>query len=380
MELSESTSLRLVERIYETATEPALWPTLLGELRDAVGADSASVTMDHLRDRSASVLHAVGLEEGFIRDFNTTWAPHNPWITRGMHLPEAQVILGEELVSASEMRKTPFYNDLLRRADAFHLLGAMLVKQQDLIGNISVLRGERRAPFGECDRDLLELLTPHLIRSVTIQRRLGIQQDFVASTEQLRVAVVVLDGTGRIIYENPAGRGLLDENDGLRRSREGLTVDNWRERNLLRAQVNAATRLGSTAILTVGGVLNVSRPSGQPPLSVVVSPIAPSFAFPEAGVPAALVWISDPSRAIALDAAVLKEAFDFTPTETRVAELFVAGKTLRVIADELGVELTTIRTHVQRLMAKTDTHRQPDLMRVLLTGPGAFSSRCADQG
>jgi DNA-binding CsgD family transcriptional regulator len=42
------------------------------------------------------------------------------------------------------------------------------------------------------------------------------------------------------------------------------------------------------------------------------------------------------------------------------------GAHLRDIADELSVSYQTVRTHLQHIFDKTDTHRQAELVRLLL--------------
>jgi DNA-binding CsgD family transcriptional regulator len=39
------------------------------------------------------------------------------------------------------------------------------------------------------------------------------------------------------------------------------------------------------------------------------------------------------------------------------------------IAEALDVGVATVRTHVQRLLAKTGTRRQSELVRLLVSGP-----------
>lgn len=49
-----------------------------------------------------------------------------------------------------------------------------------------------------------------------------------------------------------------------------------------------------------------------------------------------------------------------TGAETRVAERLLLGENTIQAARKLGVAPTTVRTHLQRILAKTDTHRQSE--------------------
>jgi DNA-binding CsgD family transcriptional regulator len=56
-----------------------------------------------------------------------------------------------------------------------------------------------------------------------------------------------------------------------------------------------------------------------------------------------------------------------TLAERRVLRAVAQGLGPQDAADALGVSLTTIRTHLQNLFAKTGTTRQADLVRRLMT-------------
>jgi len=67
----------------------------------------------------------------------------------------------------------------------------------------------------------------------------------------------------------------------------------------------------------------------------------------------------------------LEERFHLTRAEGRVVRRLVAGRSLHDIAKELGVGTETVRTHTKRAMAKTDTHRQAELVALVLRLGGA---------
>lgn len=71
------------------------------------------------------------------------------------------------------------------------------------------------------------------------------------------------------------------------------------------------------------------------------------------------------------------ERLGLTAAETRIATRLVDGRSPREIAAELGVGVSTVRTHLARIFAKTGTSRQAELVSFLLdrTGRGRSSSR-----
>jgi DNA-binding CsgD family transcriptional regulator len=110
--------------------------------------------------------------------------------------------------------------------------------------------------------------------------------------------------------------------------------------------------------------MNVVRRSGRP-LLVLVAPVKATHAAWQ-GAPTTLVLIQDPDAEPAGPSDHLAALFGFSAAECRIAEAMLGGDSLEVIADRLHLSLHTVRSHVQRLFAKTGTQRQADLLRVLL--------------
>jgi DNA-binding CsgD family transcriptional regulator len=56
--------------------------------------------------------------------------------------------------------------------------------------------------------------------------------------------------------------------------------------------------------------------------------------------------------------------FDLTVAEARVFAQIAAGRTIVEAAEALGVQVTTVKTHLAHIFAKTDTRRQADLVKL----------------
>jgi len=81
---------------------------------------------------------------------------------------------------------------------------------------------------------------------------------------------------------------------------------------------------------------------------------------------AALVLIVDHEREAYLPPADLQDVYDLTPAEAEVAARVLRGHGLQYVADELRVTLSTVRVHLQHVFEKTGTHRQAELVRLLI--------------
>ena len=82
---------------------------------------------------------------------------------------------------------------------------------------------------------------------------------------------------------------------------------------------------------------------------------------------AAVVYLSDTQAASPASAQQLIDLFDLNATEAALALQLVQGRTLAQAAREMHLTEQTARTYSKRIFAKTGTHRQADLVRLILT-------------
>jgi DNA-binding CsgD family transcriptional regulator len=64
----------------------------------------------------------------------------------------------------------------------------------------------------------------------------------------------------------------------------------------------------------------------------------------------------------------LQQRFGLTRGEARVVRRLAEGRSIKRIAEELRVSPETARTHAKRAMQKTNTHRQAELVSLVLQG------------
>jgi DNA-binding CsgD family transcriptional regulator len=77
--------------------------------------------------------------------------------------------------------------------------------------------------------------------------------------------------------------------------------------------------------------------------------------------------IVDPEHEHEPSKAVIRRIFGLTNAEADVALRVMRGEGLKPISTDLAVSRATVNTHLQHIFDKTDTHRQAELVRLLLT-------------
>ncbi len=215
-------------------------------------------------------------------------------------------------------------------------------------------------------------LVPHLQRALVIHSRVqGAEMRAGAAEEALdRIfgGVILLDERGAPIATNRTADRILAMNDGLVLDRDGPSASTPKQTGELRRALAGAAKNGAGKGEDAGAVLRLLRPSGRPALEVVVTPIRRESSPLFDRRATAAIFVADPDAQVDRSPERLRRLYGFTPVEAEVASRIAKGMRLTDISEDLGITIHTVRGHLKQLFAKTDTHRQPELVRVLLTG------------
>jgi DNA-binding CsgD family transcriptional regulator len=230
---------------------------------------------------------------------------------------------------------------------------------------------KRAESFDASDRvRLMGGLVPHLQQALRTEHKLAALADsaveLAGALEVVRHGIViVVAGEHRVINLNSAAERIFRAEDGLRmRSGRIAAMNAHTERELHRA-IDDALDGGSSTIRAGRSLISV-RLSGKRPYVVHVLPSHRRNADVPLSQPMALVLIIDPEDEPDPPAALLRRLYRLTDAEADVALRIMHGAELKEISEELSVSLPTVRTHLQRVFGKTDTHRQAELVRLLL--------------
>ena len=182
----------------------------------------------------------------------------------------------------------------------------------------------------------------------------------------LQLAVVlVARGGQQVLWANRSARAILDRAEGLSVGPYGLRVGDATASQHLRRLLSQPANEDSV------GAIHVPRAAGKP-LALFVTPLTRGAS--SAG-PLHAVFISDPDAEIETPVATLTRLYGLTATESEVAGELLAGRTPEELSAQLGISIHTARTHVKRILAKTGTRRQSELLRLLLLGPAQLRSQ-----
>jgi DNA-binding CsgD family transcriptional regulator/PAS domain-containing protein len=219
-------------------------------------------------------------------------------------------------------------------------------------------------------RQRLQLLAPHLVRAAEVMHRLRDAKaratGALGALEGVGCGVVILGERGDVSFTNPAARRIFADDDGIK-LRGRLFAADPRAQRALEAAIADCLRPHPEPHDCSRG-LRVPRRSKRPDYVVQVTSLATRTDLRASGEPgAAIVFISDPDWELSLDEALLRRTYALTPAEARLAQLLLNGHTLASAARRLKIGQTTAKTQLQHIFRKTGTHRQAELVKLLLS-------------
>jgi len=187
---------------------------------------------------------------------------------------------------------------------------------------------------------------------------------FLSVHDQLTLGVIVLDGEGRILAANIVAARHLADAGALTRHGDRVQAVAVSEHSALSNAIKEASSQEAPRNPFV--VLTRERRS---PLSVVVVRAGrQAERAPNESRSVALLLI-DPDLRTPPGTDVLRALFGFTTREAELAAILMNGCSLEEAAHALGIAITTARTFLAHITAKTDSHSQPELMQRLLAIP-----------
>jgi DNA-binding CsgD family transcriptional regulator len=131
----------------------------------------------------------------------------------------------------------------------------------------------------------------------------------------------------------------------------------------MRSRVRGHVTKQAKAILAAPSIF--CRGEDRPPLLAHVIPLAPirTTAILALDRPAAAVFVVDPAAGPGAQIRHFAARFGLTPAETRVLAEIIAGYGLLAAAARLNITYATAREHAKRILSKTGTARQTELIR-----------------
>ena len=304
-------------------------------------------------------------------EYEKRWQGQNLWIERGAGMLRRHGFqASDRIVSDAELVASPYYQHILRRMDVRHAVGISVLEGAER--TLAVLSFNRAAGSGPMDAHEIALvaqLRPHLVNAYAIYDRISHLHGSVgmlrSSVDAVPLAVLALDAGGRVVQRNASADALLDDADS--------SLSCGTDGSLLFRRPEG--RAGFTALLrgyAVAGVRALPR-------TIVVSRTAEGAArdlvMHVCAVPAGTLFRREKLVALVVDLdrgaaeagcqQVLQAALGLTVREAAVVLALRQCGDVEAAAAELGLQVSTVRSHLKSVHSKLHLSRQSELVRIV---------------
>jgi DNA-binding CsgD family transcriptional regulator len=215
----------------------------------------------------------------------------------------------------------------------------------------------------------MKLMAPHARRAAVIGNAISVRSyegAMLADTlDGLAVGLFFVDKSGRIVHANISGKGILDKGVVMRSVGGRLAAGAFQTDQMLR-DIFAVADGGDAALGANVIAVPLEAPEGERYI-VHVLPLT-AGARRRGGIAYDAVAAAFVQR-VAVDVSsasdALLKAYNLTTMELTVLLRVVQLGGGPIVAQDLGISETTVRTHLKHVFQKTGTHRQADLAKLV---------------
>lgn len=354
--------VRLTTALIDGPFETPLWSTFLETLRQAVGADYASLVCQapsRRLDDSLYFLAGNATVAAAIASFQRFGYPDNP--IRRTFAEEGRLYSLAEIYDREFDMNPAFFTELTEKKGITAVRQMRIQEASGIDAWLSVVRGG--PDFTKVQCKLLTEIAP-ILRGV-LRIYVAREQDRFAAemgcdaARRLQFGWIALDATGQVLDADLFGEKMLATSEVLSRNSRGRLAVRPTERQseveLAVAQLAAEPHRRPRAI----------QLRGDPWFDMLLVP-ARRDTLAAKGNAAVIAYVHSDNWASSDRQSQLAELFSLKPSEAKLALSLCRGKSIVEAAADSGLTVQSARTYLKAIFTKTGARGQPDLVRIIM--------------
>jgi DNA-binding CsgD family transcriptional regulator len=352
-----------------SANLAAFWSNLIAPLQGPLRSDNILVVEHDFGCNRGEIPYATGISTGLRDWYQSDLAPQNIWLQALRSCEPQETYVGTELVPNWELVGTTFYRRWLRPQQVLHALIGIISRSRASMRCVFALRQSSQAPFSSFEKALLKSFLPELRSASEVVLELSSLRQLTTILldlfDEIPSFAVIVDEAARPILLNAAAKAVLERMDGLALVNGTLVCGSPQDTGRLHEAICAALRREHRS----GESVVIGREACDAPIALQVVALQHPVVDAE-GRSSALAAVFTASIVHSDALAGCLRFYGMTQAEARLASMIVDGRPLLEVARQLHITRNTARTHMKRIYAKTETHSQAALLRLLMTSSG----------
>ena len=360
----------LIGDIYDTALDPARWVPVLGKIREFIGGWAIALSWKDAVAKRGGCYFTEGDQDPFYRQvYFDKYIKLDPFTMTQFVVDVEEPKSFLDVLPHAELVQTRIYKEWAQPQGVVDALMCLIDRSVTSVGFMVVFRNERDGFVDDATRRRARLVIPHIRRATLIGKVVDLRKaeaaSFADTLDGIDAGMFLVDPTGRLVHANAAGHAMLTEMDVLRATGGHLTLNDPQADQAL-AETFATTGDGDAAVGIKGVAVPIVALNGERYVAHVL-PLT-SGARRQAGVTyraAAALFVHKAALETPSPPQAVAEAYGLTAMELRVLLAIVEVGGVPEVAEALGVAESTIKTHLGRIFAKTNSSRQADLVKLV---------------
>lgn len=363
-------SRELSRRILRAATATLDWAPVLSFLSQSFPGSMSSIHNQNFVSSRLNFLAVDNVDPQYAKSFFEYYGGINPWSRPWATAAPGRVLISERDFPIRLLHKTEFYADWVRPQKTIDASVGIKIEGQGhetihLPIHYPLSLAER---YDRAAAEVLRRIRANLVTAIEVARSLAHASQAAmaaaALVERADCAAFVVDGTRKLVEANARATSLFAAGGFARVARGRVSLVSPHADGAFGRAVAAFEAGQAPADRTV----EVQTASGH--WRATLAPLPGISVSLLASRPLTLALVRDMAARDGepLDLSAAKRRFGLTEAELRLCRQLASGLSLAEAADACGISLGTVRQQSKAVFRKTGTHRQGELLAVLL-GP-----------
>ena len=364
----------VVQQLYEAATGGVCWNVALEGVHAAMAVSASQLfIIDKSNGQLALADNSDASPPDAMLDYIREYHRIDPHVAYAATLPVGEVLHTAAVFDRAQYADHPYYREMWAAHNVREVLGAKVAETTGHVAMFGVTRCYDLPPFTDDDVEMMRRYTSHLVAALQISNHLQhMQNDAVVGHGLMQASgrpMLLLDPARVVVSTNDLGRELIERRDLF--TLRGATLECLRASSAklldeALASIQRSREASSSGVTGKRIGVRLAGADGQVRLCSLwdLQPESTMAAF--GARPAILLTVTHPRVIGNVDPMWLGALFELSPAEVRVAAGLMRGDGLSEIAIDLRLSINTVRSQLKSISAKTRTHRQADLVALLL--------------
>lgn len=363
--LTSDNIAEIVRGAQAAAVDDSLWEGWANSIVRMVGSTGGLFGIIDQKAKAMQRTHPIFENIRGYEEYMEGMGARDPQVVRCMTLRGSSIYTDDEHLDLSN----PSVRDYMRwQEDRLNFSSHITLTAQADANHVSAFSIHFARQYGERARRL-KAAYKRFLPDVANAMRLGfvlsdyLTQSYWEGAQSLMDdrAAFLLSEYGRVMKVNAKAEELLRDRSSLGMRHSYLTCHKPELDSKLQALIAAATARFDPR----GGTIRLDAAMGERPTIAEIFPIHRSRRTMAVSEAAAILVVNSASVVKPMGHQRLIDAFGLTAAEDRVAEYLMRGETDGAIAYRLGIAVSTVRTHVKVILAKTQTRTKAELAHLL---------------